>query len=137
MRGEIPDIDPTVRVPFSTAATRRSGDDVTIIAWGRAVWTSLDAAASLAEEGIEAEVIDLRTLVPPDLDAVYASVGKTRRLVVAAEDRPCAGFVRSIQGHVVEKFEGVPTRAIGQENVPGGGPVRWRPRCTRSWRRGR
>ena len=119
MRGQIPPIDPTVRVPFSKAATRRSGGDVTIVAWGRAVWTSLDAAASLAEEGIEAEVIDLRTLVPPDLDAVYASVGKTKRLVVAAEDRPFAGFVRSIQGQVVEKFEGIPTRAIGQKNVPG------------------
>jgi len=119
MRGEIPDIDPSVRVPFSKAATRREGNDVTIVAWGRAVWTSLDAAEHLAEEGIEAEVIDLRTLVPPDLDAVYASVEKTGRLVVAAEDRPFAGFVRTIQGHVVEKFEGIPTRAIGQKNVPG------------------
>jgi len=119
MHGEIPDIDPTVRVPFSKAATRRTGDDVTIVAWGRAVWTSMDAAASLAEEGIEAEVIDLRTLVPPDLEAVYASVDKTKRLVVAAEDRPFAGFARAIQGHAVERFQGIPTRAIGQENVPG------------------
>ncbi len=119
MRGQIPDIDPSVRVPFSKAATRRSGDDVTIVAWGRAVWTSMGAAASLAEEGIEAEVIDLRTLVPPDLDAVYASVERTKRLVVASEDRPFAGFVRTIQGHVVEKFQGIPTRAIGQKNVPG------------------
>ena len=119
MRGEIPDIDPSVRVPFSKAATRRTGDDVTIVAWGRAVWTSMGAAASLAEEGIEAEVIDLRTLVPPDLDTVYASVARTKRLVVASEDRPFAGFVRSIQGHVVEKFQGIPTRAVGQKNVPG------------------
>ncbi len=118
-RGEIPDIDPSVRVPFSKAATRRSGDDVTIVAWGRAVWTSMGAAASLAKEGIEAEVIDLRTLVPPDLEAVYASVGRTKRLVVASEDRPFAGFVRTIQGHVVEKFQGIPTRAVGQKNVPG------------------
>lgn len=119
MRGEIPDIDPTVRVPFGKAATRRRGGDVTIVAWGRAVWTSMAAAAALAADGIEVEVIDLRTLVPPDLEAVYASVEKTRRLVVASEDRPFAGFVRSIQGHVVERFEGVPTRAIGQQNVPG------------------
>jgi len=119
VRGEIPDIDPSVRVPFSKAATRRSGDDVTIVAWGRAVWTSMEAAASLADEGIEVEVIDLRTLVPPDLEAVYASVGRTKRLVVASEDRPFAGFVRTIQGHVVEKFQGIPTRAVGQKNVPG------------------
>ena len=119
MRGEIPDIEPGLRVPFSKAAVRRQGDDVTIVAWGRAVWTSMAAAEELAGEGVEAEVIDLRTLVPPDLEAVYDSVSRTKRLVVAAEDRPFAGFVRSIQGHVVEKFEGIPTRAIGQKNVPG------------------
>lgn len=119
MRGEIPHIDPELRVPFGKAATRRRGDDVTLVAWGRAVWTALEAADKLAEQGIEAEVIDLRTLVPPDLDAVYESVARTGRLLVAAEDRPFAGFVRSIQGAVVERFPGVPTRALGQKNVPG------------------
>jgi len=119
MRGEIPEIDPGHRVPFSKAVTRREGRDVTIVAWGRAVWTSLDAARKLAAEGVDAEVIDLRTLVPPDLDAVHASVAKTGRLVVAAEDRAFAGFVRSIQGAVVDKTPGVPTKAVGQKNVPG------------------
>jgi pyruvate/2-oxoglutarate/acetoin dehydrogenase E1 component len=119
IRGDIPPIDPSVRVPFAKAATRRHGDDVTIVAWGRAVWTSLKAAEQLAEAGIEAEVIDLRTLVPPDLNTVLESVDRTRRLVVAAEDRPFAGFVRSIQGAVVERIPGIPTRAVGQKNVPG------------------
>ena len=121
MRGEIPDLDPSVRVPFSKAAIRRSGGDLTIVAWGRAVYTALDAARKLEGEGISAEVIDLRTLVPPDLDAIYESVDRTGRLVVAAEDRSFAGFVRSIQGHVVERFQGIPTRAVGQKNVPGVG----------------
>ncbi len=119
MRGEIPPIRDDLRVPFGRAALRREGTDVTIVAWGRAVWTSLQAADQLAAEGISAEVIDLRTLVPPDLDAVLASVEKTGRLVVAAEDRPFAGFVRSIQGHCVERMPGLPTRALGQKNVPG------------------
>jgi 2-oxoisovalerate dehydrogenase E1 component len=119
MRGEIPEIPSDIRVPFGKAATRREGGDITIVAWGRAVWTSLDAAQTLAEEGIEAEVIDLRTIVPPDFDAVFASVQKTGRLVVASEDRSFAGFVRTIQGAVVEKFPGMPTRAVGQKNVPG------------------
>ncbi len=119
MRGEIPDIDPSFRVPIGKAATRREGRDVTIVAWGRAVWTSLDAAKELEKKGIDAEVIDLRTLVPPDMDAVLASVRKTGRLVVAAEDRSFAGFVRSIQGHVVDAMPGVPTRAVGQKNIPG------------------
>ncbi|NOY27206.1 MAG: hypothetical protein GXP62_15160 [Oligoflexia bacterium] len=119
MRGDIPDIDPDLRVPFSKAAIRRSGNDVTVVAWGRAVWTAMAAADQLAGDGIDTEVIDLRTLVPPDFDTVFASVQRTGRLVVAAEDRSFAGFVRSIQGAVVERFPGLPTRAVGQKNVPG------------------
>ncbi len=119
MRGEIPEIPSDVRVPFSKAAIRREGSDVTIVSWGRAVYTSLDAAAELAEKGIEAEVIDLRTIVPPDLDTVIASCEKTGRLVVAAEDRSFAGFVRTIQGAIVEHFPGIPTVGLGQKNIPG------------------
>ncbi len=119
MRGEIPDIQSDIRVPFGKAAVRRTGADVTIVSWGRAVWTSLEAAEMLAADGVEAEVIDLRTIVPPDFDAVFASCEKTGRLVVAAEDRAFAGFARSIQGAVVERFPGMPTRAVGQKNIPG------------------
>lgn len=118
MRADVPDL-PDVRVPFGKAAIRRPGSDITIVAWGRAVWTCMAAAETLAAAGIDAEVIDLRTLVPPDLDTVYASVERTGRLIVAAEDRSFAGFVRSIQGHVVQKMPGTPTRALGQKNVPG------------------
>ena len=118
MRGEVPSIDPELRVPFSKAAYRRRGQDLTIVAWGRAVWTAMAAAETLAKGGLDAEVIDLRTLVPPDLDTVFESVRKTGRLIVAAEDRAFAGFARSIQGAVVEELPGIPTRAIGQKNVP-------------------
>jgi 2-oxoisovalerate dehydrogenase E1 component len=117
MRGDVPD-QPDVRVPFGKAAIRRAGDDVTIVSWGRAVWTAMRAAEVLASKGVEAEVIDLRTLVPPDLETVYASVERTGRLVVAAEDRAFAGFQRSIQGAVVERFPGAPTRSVGQKNIP-------------------
>ena len=92
---------------------------VTIVAWGRAVLTAMSAAQTLLEEGVSAEVIDLRTLVPPDLDFVRESVQKTGRLIVAAEDRSFAGFVRSIQGAMVECFPSLPTRALGQKNIPG------------------
>jgi len=119
MRGEIPDLPRDIRVPFGKGIVRREGADVTLVSWGRAVWTSLAAASTLEEQGISVEVIDLRCLVPPDLDLVYESVGRTGRLLVAAEDRSFAGFVRTIQGHVVERFPGMPTRALGQKNVPG------------------
>jgi len=118
MRGEVPDV-PDVYVPIGKAATRRAGAGVTVVAWGRAVWTVLDAAEELAEAGIDAEVIDLRTLVPPDMEAVLASVDKTGRLIVAAEDRDFGGYVRQIQGDVVQQRPGIPTRALGQKNVPG------------------
>ncbi len=119
MRGGVPELDPDLRVPIGKAAVRRAGGDLTVVAWGRAVWTSLAAAERLAAQGVEAEVIDLRTLVPPDLDAVIASARRTGALVVAAEDRAFAGFARVIQGHVAQALPGVPTRAVGQRNLPG------------------
>jgi 2-oxoisovalerate dehydrogenase E1 component len=118
MRGEVPEL-PDVRVPFGKGVVRRAGTDLTIVSWGRAMWTSVRAAEALEKDGISAEVIDLRTLVPPDLELVKESVGRTGRLIVAAEDRNFAGFVRSIQGAVVDELPGTPTRALGQKNVPG------------------
>lgn len=118
MRGEVPEVA-DVRVPFGKAAIRRAGKDVTVVAWGRAVWTAMNAADTLAKEGVSIEVIDLRTLVPPDLETVKASVGRTGRLLVAAEDRSFAGFVRAIQGHVLDEMPGTPSRALGQKDIPG------------------
>ncbi|MCB9679768.1 MAG: hypothetical protein H6737_31975 [Alphaproteobacteria bacterium] len=118
MRADVPDIA-DVRVPFGKAAIRREGSDVTVVAWGRAVWTAMAAAETLQKEGLSAEVIDLRTLVPPDMEAVKNSVGKTGRLIVAAEDRTFGGFVRQIQGDVVQAMPGTPTKALGQKQVPG------------------
>jgi 2-oxoisovalerate dehydrogenase E1 component len=118
MRGEIPDL-PDVRVPFGKGVIRRPGTDVTLVSWGRAVWTSIAAAEKLAGQGVDVEVIDLRTLVPPDLDLIKESVGRTGRLLVAAENRVFGGFVREIQGAIVEAFPGTPTRSLGQKQVPG------------------
>ncbi len=119
MRGEIPDLPRNVKVPFGKGVIRKEGRDVTLVSWGRAVWTSIAAAEELEKQGLSVEVIDLRTLVPPDLDLITESVEKTGRLLVAAEDRSFAGFVRSIQGQIVERFPGLPTKALGQKNVPG------------------
>jgi len=63
--------------------------------------------------------LDLRTLVPPDLDGVAESVQRTGRLIVAAEDREFSGFVRTIQGQIVQRFPGLPTKACGQKDIPG------------------
>jgi 2-oxoisovalerate dehydrogenase E1 component len=72
-------------VPMGQAAVRRAGADVTIVSWSRMAAESLAAAERLAEDGIDAEVIDLRTIAPLDTDTVLASFAKTNRMVIAHE----------------------------------------------------
>jgi pyruvate dehydrogenase E1 component beta subunit/2-oxoisovalerate dehydrogenase E1 component len=74
-----------VRVPLGVANVLRAGDDVTLLTYGPMVGPTRAAAEALAAEGISAEVIDLRTLMPLDLDTVFESVTKTRRAVIAHE----------------------------------------------------
>lgn len=119
MRAEIPDLPKDLCVPLGKGIIRRPGRDITLVAWGRAVWTAMKAADALAKHGIEVEVIDLRTIVPPDMDLVYSSIERTGRLLVAAEDRSFGGFVRQIEGDCTERFPGLPAKALGQKYVPG------------------
>jgi len=79
-------------IPLGQADVKREGKDVTLIAWSKMVWTCLDAAKALAEEGIEAEVVDPRTLRPLDVDTLAESVRKTGRCVVVEIGWPVAGF---------------------------------------------
>ena len=72
-------------VPIGKAAVRRAGADVTIVSWSRMAAESLEAAERLAQDGIDAEVIDLRTIAPLDWDTVLASFAKTNRMVIAHE----------------------------------------------------
>jgi acetoin:2,6-dichlorophenolindophenol oxidoreductase subunit beta len=89
-REEVPDaIEP---VPIGRARTVRTGADVTVVALSRMVGEALAAADRLAEDGIEAEVIDPRTLVPLDLDAIVESVRRTNHLVIAHEAVEHGGF---------------------------------------------
>ncbi|MFS8543123.1 MAG: alpha-ketoacid dehydrogenase subunit beta, partial [Limnochordales bacterium] len=77
-------------VPLGRADIKRPGSHVTVVAWSRALLYALEAAERLAAEGISAEVIDLRTVTPLDLDTIYESVRKTHRAVVAHE--ACTSF---------------------------------------------
>ena len=98
-KGEVP--EPAPAVPIGEAVTLRAGGDVTIVALSRLVHDALAAAERLAAEyGIEAEVIDPRTLVPLDLDAIVASVRRTGRLVVAHEAVEHGGFGAEIAAQV-------------------------------------
>ncbi len=117
--GGIPAIGDGVRVPLGKGIVRRSGSDLTLVGWGRGALFGEQVSDTLRAEGISVEVIDLRTLVPPDMDLVFASVQKTGRLLVAADDRPFAGFMREIQAQVAEALPGIPMKAVGMRNVPG------------------
>jgi 2-oxoisovalerate dehydrogenase E1 component len=106
------------RVPFGKAAVRREGVDLTIVAWGWAVHQALEAAEKLEHEGVSAEVIDLRTLVPYDREAVMTSVAKTGRLLVAHPDRTFGSFGRQVQGDLAEASPGTPSLVVGMRNLP-------------------
>src|SRR5437667_4358155 len=81
MKAEVPEMP--YRVRFGKAAIRRTGNDVTVVAIGNMVPIALRAASTLQEEGVEVEILDPRTLSPLDMETIFASVAKTRRLVVA------------------------------------------------------
>lgn len=92
------------RVPLGTARTLRPGDDVTIVTYGPTVRTAVQAAERLAEDGIEAEVIDLRSLVPLDFPTVLESVERTGRCVVTHEATQFAGPGAEIAARVSEEL---------------------------------
>lgn len=101
------------RVPLGVASIPRPGTDVTIVCWGNLVPRSLQAAEALAQEGIEAEVIDLRTVDAGwDAPTVLASVDRTGSLLVAEEDRLTGGFGATVAARVAEELPGVLTARI-------------------------
>lgn len=103
MRGEVPE-DPDFTVPFGVAAIRREGADVTLVGVSRMAVTAERAAEKLsAEHGIEAEVIDPRTLRPLDLDTITESVRKTNRCVVVEEGWPHGGVGANLAALVQEQ----------------------------------
>jgi pyruvate/2-oxoglutarate/acetoin dehydrogenase E1 component len=100
LKGPVPSEDYTI--PLGKADTKRQGSDVTVIAVAWLVHEALAAAEELAKEGLSVEVVDPRTLVPLDHEAIRASVRKTGRLVVADEAGPTAGFSAEVAAVVAE-----------------------------------
>jgi len=99
--GEVPDDEHLV--PLGKAALLRAGDQVTLVAYAKSVHACLDAAERLAEQGISAEVLDLRSLKPLDEDAILASVRKTGRVVVVHEAGRLCGVGAEVAAIVAEK----------------------------------
>ncbi|MBV0912958.1 pyruvate dehydrogenase complex E1 component subunit beta [Anianabacter salinae] len=102
---EVPDID-DFTIPFGKAKIWRKGSDVTIVSWSIGMTYALEAADALAKDGIEAEVIDLRTLRPIDYATVIESVKKTNRCVTVEEGFPVASMSNHIAAHIMtEAFD--------------------------------
>ena len=117
-RGVVPETDYTE--PIGVAKVARQGSDATVVAWGPAVVDALKAAETLkAEKGIETEVIDLRSLVPLDMETVLTSVRKTGRCVVAAQAVLIGSFVNEIVARIqseVFDYLDAPVGRIGAAN---------------------
>ncbi len=119
IKSEVPDGD--YRIPFGKARIAKTGDSCTIVSYGSAVHTALDAAKILSNDGISAEVVDLRTLVPLDKDTIINSIKKTGRLVVVHDATKFCGFGAEISAIVSEeafKFLKAPIKRIAAPDIP-------------------
>jgi pyruvate dehydrogenase E1 component beta subunit len=117
---DVPDTDDWV-LPIGKARIMREGSDVTIVSYSIGVGFALEAAEKLAGEGIDAEVIDLRTLRPLDTETVLASLKKTNRLVVAEEGYPTCSIASEISAVCMEQgfdYLDAPVLRVSDEDVP-------------------
>ena len=119
IKGDVP--DERFTVPFGKANVQREGDDVTVVTWGAMVHTATEAAGRLAEEDLAVEILDLRTIIPWDRDAVLRSVEKTSKVLVLHEDTRTAGFGAEIAATIAEEaFEDLdaPVRRLAAPDTP-------------------
>lgn len=116
-------VPPDFAVPFGKARVRRAGTDLTILAYGTPVHFALEAAARLEAEGKSAEVIDLRSLSPLDMDAIVRSIKKTHRVLIAHEDKVFGGFggeLAAIAASECFSWLDAPVERVGSEFTPVG-----------------
>ncbi len=105
-------------VPIGKAAIRRQGSDVTIAAAMAMVETALAAAEQLAADGVDAEVIDLRTLRPLDTETIAGSAAKTKRLIVVEEGPPTGGYASDVVALAVEEAGPIQARRVSMPDTP-------------------
>ena len=118
-RGEVPEGD--YEVPLGEAATRREGSDVSVFTYGAMTRPTLEAAENLAEEGIDAEVVDLRTVSPMDREAIVESFKKTGRAVVVHEAPKSGGLAGEITALIQEEalvYQEAPVKRVTGFDVP-------------------
>jgi 2-oxoisovalerate dehydrogenase E1 component beta subunit len=119
IKGEVPDERYTI--PLGKARIHRPGDDVTVVTWGAMVYTAEEAAQQLESEGVSVEILDLRTILPWDKQAVLESVRKTSKVLILHEDTHTGGFGGEIGATIAEEaFEDLdaPIRRITAPDTP-------------------
>jgi len=120
IKGEVPEDDDYV-IPLGVADLKREGSDVSIITHGKMIHTALQAAATLEKDGIDAEVLDLRSLRPLDVDSILRTVAKTNRVVLVEEGWPYGGITATIAALIQEEaFDHLdaPILRVTQADVP-------------------
>ena len=114
-KGDVPEGDYTV--PIGKAAVTREGKHVTVLVWGAMLYEAIAAADEAAQQGVECEIVDLRTLWPVDIDTIVESVKKTGRVVVVHEAPKTCGFGAELVALINEKaflhLEAPPVRVTG------------------------
>jgi pyruvate dehydrogenase E1 component beta subunit len=106
------------KIPIGEANIIKKGKDVTLVAWSMMVNRAISASKILEKQGIDAEIIDIRTLVPLDEKTIMDSVAKTKRLVIVQEAVKTSGFAGEIAAIVAEQDDGVSIRRVTAPNTP-------------------
>jgi pyruvate dehydrogenase E1 component beta subunit len=120
LKGEVPDDDDFV-IPLGVAEVKREGSDVSIITHGKMIHVALQAAGMLEKAGVNAEVVDLRSIRPLDVDAILATVAKTNRVVLVEEGWPYGGITATVAALIQEEaFDmlDAPVLRVTQADVP-------------------
>jgi pyruvate dehydrogenase E1 component beta subunit len=125
IEGEVPEEDYTV--PFGEAVIRKEGKDATVVAFGFMIYEALNAAQVLAEEKIDIEIVDPRTIVPLDKDTIFESVEKTGRLITVEEGRIRGGLGAELAALAAGDYFSLlkaPVQRVGAPMIPiPGSPV--------------
>src|SRR5207244_4923078 len=109
------------RLPFGRARQVRPGRDVLVLTWGEPVYRALEAASALAAQGVETEILDLRTIVPWDQDAVFAAVRRIGKVLIVHEDTLTCGFGAELAAQLAEHafaYLDAPIARVATADVP-------------------
>lgn len=121
-KGEVPEVEDNYTIPFGKADIKREGKDITIVTYGRMVQRSLKVAENMAKEGVDVEVIDIRTLVPLDKECLVNSAKKTGKVLIVHEACQTGGFGGELVSTIIDSdaffFLDAPIRRVGGLDVP-------------------